>query len=44
MLEVLRLERLAEQGIGAKINHSGREIIAGLPIGMHVSQLFGRKR
>ncbi len=37
ILDVLRLERLAQQGIGAEIDHAGRKIIAGSPVGIYLS-------
>jgi len=41
--DVFRIRRLAEEGIRAKIDHAGRQIIASSPIGIHRPQLFGRK-
>jgi hypothetical protein len=42
ILDVLRLERFAEEGIRAKIDHARRQIIASAPIGIYPAQLFGR--
>ena len=34
ILDVLRLERLAQKRIGAQIDHAGGEIVAGAPVGI----------
>lgn len=44
ILDVLRLQRLAEKRVPAKINHAHRQIVASSPVGVDLPQLFGRKR
>src|ERR1700685_406035 len=44
ILDMFRLQRLAKQRIRAEIDHSGRQIIAGMPVCIRLSQLFGGKR
>ena len=44
ILDVLRLQGLAKQRIRAKIDHSCRQIIAGMPVSIDLSQLVGCKR
>src|SRR6266436_5386286 len=43
ILNVLWPQRLAEEGIRAKIDHARRQIIAGSPIGIHLPYFFERK-
>ncbi len=40
LLDVLRFERLAQQGIVVEVDHSGAEIIAGAPVGVHLAEFF----
>src|ERR1700677_2146517 len=44
ILDVLRLQGLAKQRIRAKIDHSCRQIIAGLPVSIRLYKLVGGKR
>jgi len=44
IFKVLRLQRLAQQRIGAKIDHARRQIIAGSPVRIDLPQFFRRKR
>jgi hypothetical protein len=41
LLDVLRLQRLAQERIGAQVDHPGGEVAAGAPEGVHVVQLVG---
>jgi hypothetical protein len=43
VLDMLRLQRLSEQGVRAKINHARRQIIASSPVCVDLPQLFGPK-
>jgi hypothetical protein len=43
ILDMLRLQRLTEKRIRAKINHTRREIVASSPVGIDLSQLFWRE-
>jgi hypothetical protein len=38
ILDVLGLERLAEERIGAKIDHAGGKIVASAPVGVHLGE------
>jgi hypothetical protein len=44
ILDVLGLERFAEQRVGAKIDHARREIITGAPVGVNLLQFLRRER
>jgi hypothetical protein len=44
ILDVLRLQRLAQQRILSQIKHSRAKIVARHPVGIHLPQLFGLKR
>jgi len=44
ILDVLGLQRFSEKGIRAEIDHTGRKIIAGSPISMHLAQFLGSER
>jgi hypothetical protein len=44
VLDVFRLQGLAEQGVRAKIDHARRKIIAGSPVSIHLPEFFGRER
>ncbi len=44
ILDVLRLERLAEKRVGAKIDHAGGKIVAGAPVGVHLGEFIVRER
>src|SRR4029077_16943114 len=44
ILDVLRLQRLTEKRVPAKINHAHRQIVASSPVGINLPQLFRRKR
>src|ERR1700730_7418951 len=41
---MFRLQRLAQQGIVAEIDHAGREVVACAPIGIHLVQFILRER
>ena len=41
LLDVLRLQRLAKQGIGAQIDHAAGQIIASPPVAVHLAEFFG---
>ena len=43
-LDMLELERLAQQRIGVQINLSDRKVIGGAPVGVDLAHLFGAKR
>src|SRR5580692_5322418 len=44
ILDVLWLQGLAKQRIRTEVDHSRRQIIAGMPVIIHLSQLVGGKR
>src|ERR1700738_5270583 len=41
---MFRLQRLAQQGIVAEVDHAGREVVACAPIGIHLVQFILRVR
>ena len=41
VLDVLGLERLAQQGIVVQVDHAGAEVIAGAPLGVEVVEFIG---
>ena len=41
LLDVLRLERLAEQGIALQVDHADREVVARPPVRVDLAQLVG---
>jgi hypothetical protein len=43
VLDVLRLQGIAQQRVRAKIDHTHRQVIASPPIGIGLPQLFARK-
>ena len=40
VLDVLRFKRLAQQWIGAQIDHRGRHVIAGSPVSVYFAEFF----
>src|ERR1700677_1526045 len=44
VLDVLRLERLAQKRIVAQVQHAGRKVNASAPVGVHFSDFFGGQR
>ena len=44
LLDVLRLERLAQQRIVLQIDHAERQVVAGSPIGIGFAQFIGIER
>ena len=40
LLDVLRLQRLAQQRIGAQIDHAGGQVVAGPPVGVDLAKFF----
>src|SRR5437773_8392229 len=43
LLDMLDLQRLAQQRIGAQVDHAGGQVIARAPVSMNFAQLFGGK-
>src|SRR4030095_17027952 len=44
VLDVVGLERLAQQGIALQIDHPEREVVTGAPEGVHAPQLVRAQR
>ena len=44
VLDVLRLQRLAEKGIGNQVKHAGAEVIAGAPVGVGQAKFVRAER
>ena len=43
-LDVLELQRLAQQGVVVEIDLADRQVIGGAPVGVHLAELFRRER
>jgi hypothetical protein len=43
LLDVLGLERLAEERVGLKIDHAGSEVVACPPVRVDLVDIFGRE-
>src|SRR5262245_26865269 len=43
LLDVLRLQRLAQQRIGTQVDHADNQIITSSPVGIHQAKLFRKQ-
>lgn len=43
ILDVLGLERFAEERVGAKVDHAGGKVVTGAPVGVHFLQFVLRE-
>jgi hypothetical protein len=44
VLDVLGLQRLAQEGVVLQVDHPDRQVVAGAPVGIDLPKLFTRKR